>query len=89
MCGVKATSLLVHGLSALLAHPAAAVFYKQRTSRFYPSICFALQVVLMRLPFCFAESWVWTFMVGAAVRGGGGGGQCGGKAKASLPTQPC
>ncbi|KAL4420059.1 hypothetical protein ABPG77_007498, partial [Micractinium sp. CCAP 211/92] len=39
------------------------VFYKQRTSRFYPSICFALQVVLMRLPFCLAESWVWTFMV--------------------------
>ncbi len=44
--------------------PCLAVFYKQRTSRFYPSFCFALQVVLMRLPFCFAESWVWTFMVG-------------------------
>ncbi|KAL4421996.1 hypothetical protein ABPG77_005426, partial [Micractinium sp. CCAP 211/92] len=42
---------------------ALPVFYKQRTSRFYPSFCFALQVVLMRLPFCFAESWVWTFMV--------------------------
>ncbi len=44
--------------------PCLAVFYKQRTSRFYPSICFALQVALMRLPFCLAESWVWTFMVG-------------------------
>ncbi|KAL4440309.1 hypothetical protein ABPG75_003310 [Micractinium tetrahymenae] len=42
---------------------ALPVFYKQRTSRFYPPVCFALQMVLMRLPFCFVESWFWTLMV--------------------------
>ena len=40
------------------------VWYKQRNANFYPAALFALQAVVMRLPWIFAESWVWTLTVG-------------------------
>ncbi|KAL4433696.1 hypothetical protein ABPG75_000137 [Micractinium tetrahymenae] len=48
--------------SAMLVQ-ALPVWYKHRDSHFYPAFCFALQAVVMRLPWMFAESWVWTLMV--------------------------
>ena len=55
------------------------VWYKQRTAKFYPAACFALSATVMRLPWIFAETWVWTLMVGGVggVGGGGVGGQAG------------
>lgn len=39
------------------------VWYKQRNAKFYPAACFALSSVVMRLPWIFTETWVWTLLV--------------------------
>jgi hypothetical protein len=40
-----------------------AVFYKQRDAHFYPAWCFAAPQVLLRMPWAFVETWIWTLMV--------------------------
>jgi hypothetical protein len=40
------------------------VWYKHRQAKFHPAFCFGLSAYLMRLPWIFVETWVWTLMVG-------------------------
>lgn len=39
------------------------VFFKQRAMRFYPAWTFAVSTFLIRVPFCFIESAIWTNIV--------------------------
>lgn len=55
---------------SLLPAPAACPSHYPCPARPHrsPAWCFALQNVVMRLPWVFAESWVWTLMVSGAAR---------------------
>lgn len=64
----KPAHMLVAAL--LPVHPPRR--FKHRSASFYPAYCFALQTFLMRVPWVFAETWVWTLMVVSGRAGVGG-----------------
>jgi hypothetical protein len=44
------------------------VFYRQRDAKFFPGWTFAVSEFLLRLPWIFLDTWLWTVMLYFMVR---------------------